>query len=335
MQKVILGFSGGVDSAAAALLLTRAGYDVRCVFLDVGVQGAEADARRTAEFLGLPLEVLDARCALEECVCRPFAEGYLRGETLNPCLLCNPAVKFRFLLERADAQGAEFIATGHYARLENGALYMGCPDKDQSYQFAMITRPQLSRLLLPLGGMEKPRVREIAAEAGIPIAHKPDSMDICFIPDHDYAAWIERRGFTPQPGPCVFHGEVIGRHEGIHRWTVGQRWGELHNGRRLYISRIIPETNTLETALWEDLFKAEITVRGMNWLIDPPQAPLRGRVRARHTRWETPDCTVFPGGNGTVRIVTDTPLRAPAKGQTAAIYDGERLLGGGFLEECF
>ena len=331
MQKVILGFSGGVDSAVAALLLVRGGYDVRGVFLDVGVAGAETDARRAAESLRLPLEVIDARSALETCVCAPFAQGYLRGETLNPCLLCNPAVKFRMLLERADALGAEWIATGHYARLENGALYMGCPDKDQSYQLATVTRAQLSRLLLPLGGMEKPRVRELAAQAGIPIAQKPDSMDICFIPDHNYAAWLERRGGAPGPGSCVFRGEVIGRHEGIHHWTVGQRWGELYHERRLYVSKIVPETNTLEMALWEDLFRCEIDVRDMNWLIDPPQEPFRGCVRARHTRWETPDCTVTPREDGTLHIVTDTPLRAPAKGQTVAVYDGQRLLGGGFL----
>ena len=332
MKTVILGFSGGVDSAVAALLLRREGYDVRGAFLDVCANGAAEDAIRTAEYLRLPLEVIDARSALEENVCRPFAEGYLRGETLNPCLLCNPSVKLRTLLERADAQGAEYIATGHYARLENGAVYMGCRDKDQSYQLATMKKEQLARLLLPLGALEKPRVREIASEAGIPIAQKPDSMDICFIPDHDYAAWLERRGGAPGPGPCVFRGETIGRHEGIHHWTVGQRWGELYNGRRLYVAKIIPETNTLEMALWEELFSCEIDARDMNWLADAPREPFRGRVRARHTRWETPDCTVTPLEDGRVHIVTDTPIRAPAKGQTVALYDGERLLGGGFLQ---
>ena len=159
MKTVILGFSGGVDSAVAALLLRREGYDVRGAFLDVCANGAAEDAIRTAEYLRLPLEVIDARSALETCVCAPFAQGYLRGETLNPCLLCNPAVKLRTLLERADAQGAEYIATGHYARLENGAVYMGCRDKDQSYQLATMKKEQLARLLLPLGALEKPRNR--------------------------------------------------------------------------------------------------------------------------------------------------------------------------------
>ena len=331
-MKVVLGFSGGVDSAVSAALLRRAGWEVHGLYLDNTDENARRDAVETAEFLSIPLEIRDVRAELEREVCAPFCASYLRGETPNPCVLCNPAVKFRALLETADRLGAEAVATGHCARAEGGALYKGRPSNDQSYMLCRLKREQLSRLVLPLGGMEKTATRALAEELALPVAHKKDSMEICFIPDRDYVGWLSRRGELPPPGDFVFHGEVVGRHEGLVRYTVGQRKPGLIDGRKVYISRIDPVKNTIELALWEELFKTELTARGFHWLIDEPSGPIRAGVRVRHTRWEEPLCTATPLGDGLVRIECDTPVRAPAPGQSAVLYDGERVLGGGFIE---
>ena len=190
-MKVVLGFSGGVDSAVSAALLRRAGWEVCGLYLDNTDENARRDAVETAAFLELPLEILDVRAELEEKVCAPFCQSYLRGETPNPCILCNPSVKFRALLETADREtadrlGAEAVATGHYARAEGGALYKGRPSNDQSYMLCRLRREQLDRLVLPLGEMEKTETRALAERLGLPVAHKKDSMEICFIPDRDY-----------------------------------------------------------------------------------------------------------------------------------------------------
>ena len=331
MAKVVLGLSGGVDSAVTARLLQRMGHSVQGMYLDIGTAEARADAERTAEFLGIELKVQDISEELEEKVCRPFTECYLRGETPNPCIMCNPAVKFKNLLRHADECGAELIATGHYARAEGGALFKGRPANDQSYMLCRLTREQLRRLVLPLGDYEKVQVRALAEELDIPVAHKPDSMEICFIPDKDYAAWLSRRTEMPGEGDFVFHGQKLGRHQGIHRYTVGQRRPGLFDGRKLYISRILPETNEIELALWEELFTKEVSAEKMNWLIDVPQEAIRGSVKVRHTKWECPPCTVIPGDDGRITVLADEPLRAPAPGQSAVIYQGERVVGGGYI----
>ena len=330
MKKVVLGFSGGVDSAVCAVLLKRQGYAVQGVYLDNAGERERSDAVSAAAFIGIPLEIIDVKAELEEKVCRPFTDCYLRGETPNPCILCNPNLKFKNLLAAADRCGAEHIATGHYARAENGALYKGRPSNDQSYMLCRLTREQVSRLMLPLGEYEKSEVRKLAEDFGLPVAKKPDSMEICFIPDKDYIGWLSRRTEMPQGGDFVFHGEVIGRHEGIHRYTVGQRRPGLYNERKLYISRIDAASNTVELALWEELFKTEVLARDFNWLTDVPTEPIRAGVRVRHTKWENPACTVYADGE-TVRILCDEPVRAPAAGQSAVLYDGDRLLGGGFI----
>ena len=329
-MKIILGFSGGVDSAVCAKLLRQQGAEVHGLYLDNAGARERADAVSAAEYIGIPLTVLDVKAELEEKVCRPFTEAYLRGETPNPCVLCNPAVKFKNLLALADEIGAERIATGHYARTENGALYKGQPANDQSYMLCRLTRGQLSRLTLPLGGYEKAQVRALAAELRLPVAHKPDSMEICFIPDKNYVNWLAQRAALPGPGPLVFHGQVIGEHEGIVRCTVGQRRPGLYDGHKLYVSRIDAEKNEIELALWEELFRTEVRAADFNWLIDPPREPIRASIRVRHTKWEEPRCTVFPEGGG-IRALCETPVRAPAPGQAAVLYDGDRVLGGGFI----
>ncbi len=330
-MKVVLGLSGGVDSAVCAALLKQQGYEVIGLYLENGISDTGVtDARAVADRLGIPLDVLDIRKELEEKVCRPFEQSYRCGETPNPCILCNPTVKFKSLLAHADAVGAEFVATGHYARTRDGGLYQGRPANDQSYMLCRLKREQVARLLLPLGDYEKTEVRAMAEEFSIPVAKKPDSMEICFIPDKDYAGWMERRAALPGAGDFVLHGEVIGQHEGICRYTVGQRRPGLVNDRKVYISRIHAETNTIELAYWDELFRTEVRARDFNWLIDPPQAPIRASVRVRHTKWETPACTAEIVGDQ-VRIHCDEPVRAPAPGQSAVLYDGDRVLGGGWI----
>lgn len=330
MKKIVLGFSGGVDSSVCARILKDDGWEVHGLYLDNAGEDALRDAVDTAEFIGIPLRVLDVHALLEERVCTRFAESYLRGETPNPCIICNPTLKFSSLLAYADEIGAERIATGHYARAENGVLYKGMPSNDQSYMLCRIRREQLDRLCLPLGGYEKSQVRALAEQFSLPVAHKPDSMEICFIPDKDYISWLGKRAELPPAGNFVFHGNITGRHEGIYRYTVGQRRPGLYDGRKLYISSINAQTNEIELALWEELFKTEVTARYFNWLCDVPEKPVRATVRVRHTKWENPPCTAYIDGD-TVRIQCDEPVRAPARGQSAVLYDADRVLGGGFI----
>lgn len=330
MSKIVLGFSGGVDSAVCARLLQNAGHEVYGLYLDNTDAEARLCAESTAEFIGIPLKVLDVKAELEHNVCRPFTDCYLRGETPNPCIICNPTVKFKNLLEEAQRIGAEHIATGHYARAEQGMIFKGMPSNDQSYMLCRLTREQAAHCLFPLGSFEKPQVRAMAEEFSLPVASKPDSMEICFIPDKDYIGWLSRRAEMPGSGDFIFHGQPVGRHEGIHRYTVGQRRPGLLNERKVYISGIDPTTNTIQLALWEELFKTEVHARSFNWLIDKPEEPVRATVRVRHTKWENPPCTVYPEGDG-VKIICDEPVRAPAAGQSAVIYSGDQLLGGGFI----
>lgn len=330
MSKVVLGFSGGVDSAVSAELLKKQGFQVYGLYMDNTDEAARLAAVSAAERQGIELKVLAVKVALEERVCRPFTEAYLRGETPNPCILCNPALKFKSLVEYADAVGAEFVATGHYARAAGGGIYKGRPANDQSYMLCRLTPVQARRTVFPLGDYEKAQVRALAKELGLPAAHKPDSMEICFIPDKDYIGWLSRRAAMPPEGDFVFHGQVVGHHEGIHRYTVGQRRSGLMDGRKVYIAKIDPVSNRIELALWEELFQTEVMVRDFNWLVEPPCAPIRASVRVRHTKWENPACTAAIEGD-LVHIRCDEPVRAPAAGQSAVLYEGERLLGGGFI----
>ena len=329
-MKIVLGFSGGVDSAVCAALLKKEGHEVLGLYLDNTDEKAKTDAVNAAEHLGIPLAIRDVHDKLCALVEKPFAEAYLSGRTPNPCIICNPALKFAELLRYADEVGAEKLATGHYARAENGMLFKGQPSNDQSYMLCRIKREQLDRLILPLGAYEKTQVRALAEDFGIPVAHKPDSMEICFIPDKNYLRWLSERAELPGTGDFVFHGEVIGRHEGICRYTVGQRRPGLYNERKLYISHINAETNEIELALWEELFKTEVIASDFHWLCDEPTAPVRASVRVRHTKWENPPCEAFIEGDR-VKIVCSEPVRAPARGQSAVLYDGDRVLGGGFI----
>ena len=331
MERIVLGFSGGVDSAVSAVLLKKAGYKVVGLYLDNADNAALVCAEDAAAFIGIPFESIDIKAELDEKVCTPFQQAYLSGETPNPCILCNPAVKFKHLLSYADSIGAGLIATGHYARTENGMLFKGHPENDQSYMLCRITREQLGKLVLPLGQFAKREVRAMAEEFSLPVAHKPDSMEICFIPDKDYIGWLSKRTALPAPGKLLLHGQEIGMHKGIHCYTVGQRFPGLIDGRKIYISKINAADNTIELAFWEELFHTEVHARDFNWLCEPPSDEIIATVRVRHTKWENPPCKVRICEDKTVLIRCEEPVRAPAAGQSAVLYEGDRVLGGGFI----
>ncbi|MGI5936880.1 MAG: tRNA 2-thiouridine(34) synthase MnmA [Oscillospiraceae bacterium] len=333
-KKIVLGMSGGVDSTVSARLLQNAGYEVYGLFMDIGTPNGAGDARTAAEEVGVPLKVLDISSELEQKVCTPFVQAYLRGETPNPCIMCNPLVKFKSLLEYAREIGAEHVATGHYARVRDGRLYKGTPKNDQSYMLCRVTREQLRHLVLPLGDFEKTQTRALAAEMGLKVAAKPDSMEICFIQDGDYAAFIESRGQAPGPGNFVDEeGNVLGRHRGIHRYTIGQRRGlGISLGQRVFVSAIRPETNEVVISDGDGLYAMEIRAVDMNWQVpEIPAAPFRAGVRVRHSRFETPAVVTPEEGGCSVKIVFEKPVRAPTPGQSAVLYDGDMVMGGGYI----
>ena len=332
MSKVLLGLSGGVDSAVAARLLQRQGHEVRGLYLDIGSPEAKCDAIATAEFLGVELDIMDISGELEEKVCRPFVESYLRGETPNPCIMCNPAVKFAALCRRADELGIEFIATGHYARTENGGLYKAHSGNDQSYMLCRLLPEQLDRLLLPLGELEKDEVRKLAEGFSLPVAHKPDSMEICFIPDGDYGAYLEQTGRAPAPGNFVDEaGNVLGRHRGIHRYTLGQRRGlGVSAGRRVFVSEIRVAENEIVLSDGNGLYVTDIAAKDVNWLTEPMTAPFTAEVKIRHSKAQTM-AELTPHPDGTIAIHFVELVRAPTAGQSAAFYQENILLGGAYI----
>ena len=334
---VVLGISGGVDSAVAARLLLEKGYEVYPLWLDIGL-GGEENVRQVTASLGLPLYTADIQAQLEAQVCAPFAADYLAGRTPLPCARCNPEVKFRTLLDLADRLGVRWVATGHYARVKHGEggeedqLLRGRPANDQSYMLARLTLEQLRRVLFPLGDYEKVQVRALAREYEIPVADKPDSMEICFIPDGDYAAWLERRGIVPPPGEFVDReGRVLGRHKGIHHYTLGQRRGlGISAANRLFVSAICPERNQVVLSNGDDLYVERARCSQFNWLL--PQSPeerLEGTVRLRHSKGETPVTLFLEDGVGEMQF--HIPARAPTPGQLAVFYREDQVLGSGWI----
>ncbi len=336
MEKVVLGLSGGVDSAVSAALLKEQGFEVLGVFLDIGIAGA-ADAKSVADMLGIGFEVLPIAAELEEKVCLPFSRSYLAGRTPNPCIMCNPKVKFPALIAYADEAGAKYIATGHYARTETDSatgrtlLLKNRSPNDQSYMLCMLPQHILQRTIFPLGGMDKGMVRERAAGLGIPVAKKPDSMEICFIPDNDYAAYIEKRFGAPPEGNFVDpEGRVLGRHKGIHRYTVGQRRGlGVSCGQRMFVSGINPGKNEVVLTP-EGEGVSEIRVKDINWIDIRPEKAFRASVKVRHSKAEY-DAEVEPV-SGEARVFFRKPVRRPAPGQSAVFYRGDAVIGGGEIQ---
>lgn len=336
-KKIVIGLSDGVDSAVAAYLLKEKGWEVHGVYLDIAGEKEKQDAMGSAEKLGIELTIAEIRQEREQGVCAPFAEGYRRGMTLNPCVLCNPRVKIPALMRCMGEIGAERIATGHYVRTDGRHLYKGSKDNDQSYMFSRLSREQAERLVLPLGEMNKTEVRSIAENIDLTVSVKPDSRENCFIPkDMYYADWLEAHYEMPGPGPVYFGERQIGVHGGIHRYTVGMRWTEDVDGRRVYVTGIEPEHNILRTDLWENTFTNRVRLGDLHWIEPPESDCFQASVRVRHTRWEEPACRVniLRGAGGSVTgavLETDSPLRAPAPGQAAALYRGDMLLGGGIV----
>ena len=330
-EKIVLGLSDGVDSAVAALVLQAQGYEVLGVYLKNAGESELGSAQTNARETGIGFYALEIKDNLQKRVCEPFIDEYLCGRTPSPCPGCNRTVKLETLMRFADEHGVQKIATGHYVLKKDGLLYMGEAECDQSYMLCLLTKEQVSRLELPLGDKSKSEVRQMAAKAGLSCAFRPDSRENCFIREMDYASYI-RRARPDQlrgEGEVIYKGSVFDTHEGIYAYTVGQRWKRDCEGRRLYVSRIDAERNTIELCLWEELFTNVVDIDRVSLLYGAPEEEtFSARIRVRHTRWETPQCTLQLRGESACAH-TASPLRAPAPGQIAALYVENRLIGGG------
>ena len=346
--------SGGVDSSVAALLLKEAGYEVTGVTMQIwqdedryeaaengGCCGLSAveDARAVSRVIGIPHYVMDFRQIFKESVIDYFVREYRLGRTPNPCIACNRYVKWEALLNKALALGADYIATGHYAsvvRLDNGryTLREAPSSKDQTYALYGLTQEQLRRTLMPLGELTKDRVREIAEEAGLPVAHKRDSQEICFVPDNDYASFIEREtGAVDKLGDFVSEtGEKLGTHRGITHYTIGQRKKlGLSFGHPVFVSEIRPETNEVVLTDGSALFKDTVTADAVNYMmIEGLDGPERVTAKIRYSH-RGASATLAEGEDGTVICRFDEPQRAPTKGQAIVFYKDGLVLGGGTI----
>ena len=370
-MKIAVAMSGGVDSSAAAAILKEQGHELvgftmqlwnqrrgisvdengeplpsRCCSLD-----DVYDARRVAEELDFPFYVLNLERDFERDVVQPFVDSYLNGETPIPCVSCNSRLKFASLDRLALSLGCEKVATGHYARVEfdpatnRYKLLRGKNEqKDQSYFLWELTQAQLARALFPLGEMSKPEARDAARQHGlIGVAEKKESQEICFVPDGDYAGFIDRyleaenaTERLPGTGEIVdTNGRVIGRHEGIHRYTVGQRRGiGIADERPLYVITIDADRNRVMAGPAEELLSSEFTVARVNWIafdnIPGPREPVRAEVRVRYRHTAAP-ATITPLDNERARIVFDEPQRAITPGQASVFYRGGEVIGGGWI----
>jgi tRNA-specific 2-thiouridylase len=353
MARVIVGMSGGVDSSVTAALLKRAGHDVIGVTLNVWPDlpnmpemrredaccalGAVEDARRVADALDIPYYVLNFREVFEDRVIKDFVNTYASGRTPNPCIRCNQFIKFDALLVKARQLGAEYVATGHYARIEHGSpnrlRKAADQNKDQSYVLYVMTQERLAAAMMPLGGYTKSETRQVAADLGLSVANKPESQDICFVPFKRYTEFIER--YAPevlQPGPIVDRdGVVLGEHKGIALHTVGQRRGlGVAAGQPVFVTSLDPSTNTVVVGSADDLLQSSCTLEEINW-IDGAAAdePIQALAKARYRSTEVP-CTVRREGAG-LRVEFEQPQRAITPGQALVLYDGEYVLGGGTI----
>lgn len=336
-QTVLMGMSGGVDSSVAVRILQDQGFAVQgaVIRFSPAHEGAVAAARESADTLGIPLHVIDAQDAFERFVIQPFCESYCTGKTPNPCIACNPLVKFRLLSEKADELGCSWISTGHYARVQvdnDGISRIAVPEsaaRDQSYMLYRLPQDILRKLILPLGEFEKDDIRTMARELHLACADAPDSMEICFIPDGDYAAYIRQRGFTPKTGHFIGpQGEDLGAHAGVDHYTVGQRKGlGIAAGRPLFVKTIL-ENGDIQLAETGQEYSTRVTLQSM---VTPDGQPLPAGeylVKIRSAARPTP-CS-YDGNGG---ILFPEPVRAPAPGQSAVFYCNDTVYGGGIIAE--
>ena len=341
-KRVLIGMSGGVDSSTAAYLACQEGYCCTGATMELVSGGADAaDARSVAQRLGMEHVVLPFQQAFSQQVIQPFVDSYEKGLTPNPCIRCNQALKFGVLLDWALEQGYDYVASGHYARLrrdENTGRYLlyqaADPAKDQTYFLAGLNQRQLSHILFPLGELTKQQVRQIAESQGFVNARKRDSQDICFIPDGDYAAFLERfTGKTyPQGTYLNLQGQPLGQHQGAVRYTIGQRKGlGIALGQPMYVCGKDMACNTVTLGPNEALYAQALLASDWNWLPFPAlTAPMAVTAKIRHSQ-TSQAATVYPEADGTARVVFAEPQRAITPGQAVVLYQGQMVVGSGTI----
>ena len=352
MTKIIVGMSGGVDSAVAAVLLKKAGYEVIGLTLRTwtGDDGTESrcceidDARNVARKLGIPYYTLNCLSDFQRHVVDPFVQSYVQGETPNPCVVCNRLVKWERMLYFAKVMQADSVATGHYAsvvKLPNGRYTVqkaAHAEKDQTYMLYRLSQEQLAVTRMPLGGLSKEEVRRIAEQEGLPVAQKPDSQEICFVTDGNYADFIEKNTSSVLQGEGCFtdeEGNILGKHKGIIHYTPGQRKGlGLALGYPAYVKRIDTEKNEVIIGKEESLYSTELRCCDVNYMSIPEPAagsslPCAVKIRYHHPAQQA---VLVQKENGIVQIRFDKPVRAAAPGQSAVFYDAEEhVIGGGVI----
>ncbi len=338
MKKIAIGLSGGVDSSAAALLLLEQGYDVTGIILrlkpDNFADSDIADAQKIADFLGIKLHVVDRRDYFKKAVIEPFIGEYLSARTPNPCVECNSSIKFGTMLDYALEIGCDGIATGHYARIEEKdgrfLLRRSESSKDQSYFLYKLTQNQLSKSIFPLNGIEKEELRIKAEKAGLPVARKGDSQEICFVPNDDYISYLSSLGITSPGGNFIDkEGNILGKHNGIINYTVGQRKGLGAFGKPMFVTSMNAEDNTVTIGENGSQYGIGFIADKLNFIpFDTLENSIRAEVKIRFRAKEQP-ALITPNSDGTVTVIFDEPQRSITPGQSAVFYDGDLVIGGG------